>query len=79
MKVLNVLTAYVAYIAVSVRGKNDLPVVETSQGSLQGKYMITKQGREFSAFLGIPYAKPPVGQLRFAVSPYNYYKYVLLS
>ncbi|KAF2902140.1 hypothetical protein ILUMI_04048 [Ignelater luminosus] len=39
--------------------------VNISQGALKGKYQKTWKGRAFSAFTGIPYAKPPVGDLRF--------------
>lgn len=40
-------------------------LVETDQGSLRGKRMKSRGGREYLAFIGIPYAKPPVGELRF--------------
>ncbi|XP_049950572.1 juvenile hormone esterase-like [Schistocerca serialis cubense] len=35
------------------------------QGSLRGKTQLTPAGRVFRSFLRIPYAKPPVGKLRF--------------
>jgi carboxylesterase type B len=38
------------------------------QGSLKGHRLTTRKGREILAFQGIPYAKPPVGELRFKVS-----------
>ncbi|CAG2061334.1 unnamed protein product [Timema podura] len=41
--------------------------VRISQGELQGKKVPSKAGGEFYSFLGIPYAKPPVGPLRFKV------------
>lgn len=41
------------------------PEVNTGYGLLQGTYMTSRDGRVFSAFLGIPYAAPPVGELRF--------------
>lgn len=37
------------------------PVAETNQGTFYG----TQLNDEVNAFLGIPYAKPPVGDLRF--------------
>lgn len=43
------------------------PVAHIDDGALQGRFMTTRYGREFSAFLGIPYARPPLGHLRFQV------------
>nr|ATJ44492.1 acetate esterase 18 [Helicoverpa armigera] len=39
--------------------------VEVSQGTLQGKECTTYYGKKYYSFEGIPYAKPPVGRLRF--------------
>nr|CAH7768498.1 unnamed protein product [Callosobruchus chinensis] len=41
------------------------PQVTVSDGVLQGTFLKTKNGRKFSGFMGIPYAEPPVGELRF--------------
>lgn len=53
----------------SVTG-TELPTIALQQGTLQGINFKTVWGKEYLAFLGIPYAKPPVGDLRFRVS-YN--------
>lgn len=45
----------------------DVPVVQIKNGTLQGLVMKSRTGREFHGFLGIPYALPPVGELRFQV------------
>jgi hypothetical protein len=42
-------------------------VVVLKQGRLKGHRLTTRKGREIFAFQGIPYAKPPVGKLRFQV------------
>lgn len=42
------------------------PVLRTVYGDVQGHYMTTVKGRNVAAFEGIPYAEPPVGDLRFA-------------
>ncbi|XP_046746501.1 esterase E4-like [Diprion similis] len=48
-------------------GKNNQPGVTIPQGILQGKILTTTpSNRSISAFLGIPYAQPPTGKLRFA-------------
>lgn len=36
-------------------------------GVLVGKHMQTSNGKFVDAFIGVPYAKPPVGKFRFAV------------
>lgn len=48
-----------------VRG--DSPTVKTLNGMLCGTTMPTRHGRDIYAFLGIPYAAPPLGELRFKV------------
>lgn len=44
------------------------PQVVVAQGALRGVFLETRGGRQVHAFLGIPYAAPPVGPLRFHVS-----------
>lgn len=44
------------------------PVVKTSDGHLKGATGTNIDGGRFYSFLGIPYAKPPIGALRFKVS-----------
>ncbi|XP_059046859.1 esterase E4-like [Achroia grisella] len=39
--------------------------VRVAQGVLQGKKCTTYNGKEYYSFEGIPYAKPPIGKLRF--------------
>ncbi|CAG4950628.1 unnamed protein product [Colias eurytheme] len=42
------------------------PVVEVSEGKLQGKIRESDSGSKFFAFKSIPFAKPPINELRFA-------------
>ncbi|ENN74590.1 hypothetical protein YQE_08712, partial [Dendroctonus ponderosae] len=44
------------------------PIVELPQGKVQGSYKKSYRNKTFSAFEGIPYAKPPVEDLRFRES-----------
>lgn len=43
------------------------PTVSTQEGKLRGKVCFDFIGRQYFSFQGIPYAKPPLGQLRFKV------------
>lgn len=60
------LLVIVLTIVSYVRSENQ-PTVETSLGELKGYYMQTRGGRQVAAFTAIPYAVPPVGELRFKV------------
>jgi len=50
----------------------DGPTVETKYGELKGIKSISRGGREYYEFLGIPYATKPTGHLRFEVSVIKY-------
>jgi hypothetical protein len=53
---------------VSVAQASGKPVVKVQQGLLKGKVLTSaKSKNRFIGFLGIPYAKPPVGDLKFKV------------
>ena len=45
--------------------EEDELVVETNKGLLRGITMTAVTGRQVDAWLGVPFAKPPVGPLRF--------------
>ena len=45
--------------------------VDVEQGTLQGKRMKSRAGRNYLAFVGVPYAKPPINELRFKVITYT--------
>jgi carboxylesterase type B len=48
-------------------GLTDSPVIETNYGRVKGRTFHFGQ-HSASSFLGIPYAKPPTGELRFKVT-----------
>ncbi|XP_043268664.1 juvenile hormone esterase-like [Venturia canescens] len=41
------------------------PVVRLVEGQLRGVVETSIKGKQYAAFKGIPYAKPPIGELRF--------------
>lgn len=47
--------------------------VETNSGPVIGKKCISCKGEHYLSFQGIPFAKPPIGPLRFKV--YVSFKY----
>lgn len=44
------------------------PVVEITKGKIKGQILKSRNGRDFFSFTGIPYAKPPLNDLRFKVN-----------
>ncbi|GMR44941.1 hypothetical protein PMAYCL1PPCAC_15136, partial [Pristionchus mayeri] len=43
----------------------DSRIVETSYGQVQGRRLVYSGEKQVDAFQGIPFAKPPIGELRF--------------
>ena len=50
----------------SVKSSEARPEVKVTGGVMLGKYRKTRSNKRFSSFTRIPYARPPLGQLRFA-------------
>ncbi|XP_045772634.1 venom carboxylesterase-6-like isoform X1 [Maniola jurtina] len=48
-----------------VKSQGPNPLVRVASGILQGTWKVSTNGRNYASFLGIPYAKPPVGKYRF--------------
>ena len=41
------------------------PIVTTSLGKVEGMLMTSKEGKRIFSYRGIPYGRPPLGNLRF--------------
>ena len=46
-------------------GLEEAPRVRTPLGAIRGYHKISANGRQYEAYEGIPYARPPIGKLRF--------------
>lgn len=68
--ITNILFVFISIIVYSVSVFcAEKPVVDTSHGKISGKYLTTLyENIEYAAFMGIPYALPPIKDLRFLVS-----------
>jgi hypothetical protein len=44
------------------------PVVRITNGAIRGQNLKSRDGRDFYSFTAIPYAKPPIDELRFKVN-----------
>lgn len=43
------------------------PIINTTYGQIQGFYLNLENGFSANIFLGIPFARPPIGEYRFEV------------
>ena len=71
------LTLAVTYVYRELFVTVDGPIVNISTGSIQSIVSRSREGRKYFEFLGIPYASPPIGALRFEVR-LIYYKKTLV-
>lgn len=52
-----------------VPANDEFKIVQTTSGLVRGRKFTTLfANKEFYSFRGIPYAEPPIGELRFKVS-----------
>ena len=68
MQTLLLIVLFLTINAIVATSKNNKIVVTTTIGKIQGHYVTKKDdddNNKIVEFLGIPYASPPVGKLRF--------------
>lgn len=58
--------AFIAYFLWSSVVSCD-PVITIEKGSVRGQVLKSRDGRNYYSFTSIPYAKPPIDELRFKV------------
>lgn len=59
------LAAIVNFDHQAVETLNDGPILQTTSGQLHGLHVIKSKRFDVFQYLGVPYAQPPVGSLRF--------------
>lgn len=52
---------------ISARTSEELRITLPNGSKMVGRKLRSHNGRSIKAFLGVPYAKPPIGHLRFKV------------
>ncbi|XP_063595267.1 cholinesterase 2-like [Penaeus indicus] len=62
---LQLAPAVLLWLSAAVASQEETVTLELQQGVIEGRRSEAKGGRPFYSFLGIPYAEPPVGSLRF--------------
>ena len=55
----------VLLLLISVEGQEHVVVNLPGLGSLRGKELLARNNDKFFSFRGVPFAAPPVGQMRF--------------
>lgn len=56
------------YFMSEIFTSQEAPIVTVSTGRVKGIVSKSRNGWEYFEYLGIPYAKPPLGDLRFEVT-----------
>lgn len=60
---------FIVSILIGLVNSRIVTIVRTNKGRVLGRALLTVQsGKEYIAFKGIPYAKPPTGRRRFKVT-----------
>lgn len=66
---ISVFFLTITVVSVTLARTSENLKVQLKDGSkLLGRYLESESGRGIRGFLGVPYAEPPIGDLRFKVS-----------
>lgn len=64
------LILFCSVLCFSISATMSEPLVTVEQGTLLGKELKSEKNNLYHSYTGIPYAKAPVGDLRFKVGQY---------
>lgn len=62
-------------VLITARTSDHLRITLPNGSKLIGRTLRSHSGRSIKSFLGVPYAKPPLGHLRFKVNVYHFYTF----
>jgi hypothetical protein len=60
------LSIFISLQSTTINSAPTAPVVTTTLGKVKGVTKILEDGNEVNLYYGIPYGKPPIGELRFS-------------
>ena len=64
---LKYVCAFALFVSNFISCQAELPlVITTKQGDIKGEHLVARNGDKFVGYHGIPFAEPPLGDLRFA-------------
>lgn len=69
VSIIVILITFAAICINADKSSDEYKIVKTNYGLIRGKKFVSLyEGKEFYGYRGIPYAQPPVNELRFKVS-----------
>lgn len=75
LALLIVLISIFSRNIVECRTSKELRVVLPDGSPIVGRYLTSDSGKGIRAYMGVPYAEPPIGDLRFKVNHHHTIKY----
>lgn len=66
--IVAIISVFSLFDLISARTSDELRITLPDESKLIGRTLRSHSGKSIKAFLGIPYAKPPIGHLRFKVN-----------
>ena len=67
MRLLEILL-FLSSFCLNIFAQDEVPIIETKCGKVSGIVKKSYEGKSYNAYMGIPFAENPTGDLRFEVS-----------